>query len=46
MIVFDFLFLLITGLISLYPVSKLVKYRDRRKMEEGKQKFEYILKMK
>jgi hypothetical protein len=31
MIVLDFLFLLITGLLSLYPVSKLVKYRDKRK---------------
>lgn len=27
----DFLLLLITCLLSIYPVSKLVKYRDRRK---------------
>jgi hypothetical protein len=31
MILPDFLFWLITGLLSLYPVSKLVKYRDSRK---------------
>lgn len=31
MILPDFLFWLITGLLSLYPASKLVKFRDRRK---------------
>jgi hypothetical protein len=31
MILTDFLFLLITGLVSLYPVSRIVKYRDRKK---------------
>jgi hypothetical protein len=27
----DLLLLVITGLVSLYPVSRLVKYRDRKK---------------
>lgn len=27
----DFLFLFITGLVSLYPVNRLVKYRDIKK---------------
>ena len=31
MILTDFLFLLVTGLVSLYPVSRLVKLRDRKK---------------
>ncbi len=30
-IITDFLLLLITGLVSLYPINKLVKYRDRKK---------------
>jgi len=29
----DLLLLVITGLVSLFPVSKLVKYRDKRKEE-------------
>lgn len=31
----DLLLLVITGLVSLYPVSRLVKYRDKKK-EEGR----------
>ena len=31
MIAFDLLILGITGLVSLYPISRLVKYRDRKK---------------
>ena len=27
----DLLLLLFTGLVSIYPVSRLVKYRDRKK---------------
>ena len=27
----DLLLLVITGLVSLYPVSRLVKYRDKKK---------------
>ena len=30
MILTDFLFLLITGLVSLYPINRLIKYRDRK----------------
>jgi hypothetical protein len=52
MIVLDFLFLLMTGLLSLYPISKLVKYRDRKnvlielvktrkKKERGKTETQY-----
>jgi hypothetical protein len=33
MMMTDLLFLLITGLVSLYPVTRLVKYRDRKKGE-------------
>ena len=32
----DLLLLVITGLVSLYPVSRLVKYRDKKKEEEIK----------
>ena len=31
----DLLLLVITGLVSLYPVSRLVKYRDKKK-EKGR----------
>jgi membrane protein CcdC involved in cytochrome C biogenesis len=33
MLLSDFLFLLIAGLVSLYPINKIVKYRDRKKGE-------------
>ncbi len=32
----DLLLLVITVLVSLYPVSRLVKYRDKKKEEEIK----------
>jgi hypothetical protein len=34
MVAADLLLLVITGLVSLYPVSRLVKLRDRKKESE------------
>ena len=31
MIASDLLILVITGLVSIYPVSRLIKYRDKKK---------------